>query len=1026
MLHTFRTVIKHVMTEHLIQESVEQQRKLASKVVPWFMKSMPAAYFRNVSQNLRLQHVKAIMLFRETMDSDSSLKLQVKDEEGIKHTVINGHGCTGLFKTQVNNLVVPGHHLTNVDIFSSSDGDVILSVCSFQPSEGIRSGPTRKSCQKVFDLIEEIKSGKHIHDPRFPKFSESISESSIQDFLNRVTPIYAEQSSGRRILIEKQMFDKKINSDCSIVHIEPHTGSDADAKYMSWVTIAASKSPPNELLELESTVLISRGLHISGCHLYRFKGSTNVNDALGGDTIIRFLVSPIDKSKNLNTNIDFANDVARDIRRIKWLDDSTIELGLKKYPQLGLDNAEIITALSSLLCGPLNKLDSSLTTTASILKLLECEQSFILGERIAVLFLDRFNPISPLPNYDFQRRSDEIYHQISTHPVKSVRLALKKMLDAVHATLRTNFYNSDRYALSLRLNPTIMNPPEVQTSEHPLPFGVFFCHGRYFNAFHNRFRDISRGPLHIISPQSACQYAVKSARLYDEAYDVSHSWQLANKDVPEGGSAGVILINSHEKTQEYGAFVKSFSVQAFTDSLLDLLVQKNGSELVDFYGKEENLFLFPDEECVPSLDNQWILDRAHQRGYDYPTAFARSMTYFPFYFGNFANATSEGVMEVLDVATRTQWRRDFGDNPFTVKITGGLNDHLVGFLVYNLIRDFGTKCKIVGIADDVAFAEDPNGLDHSELLRLVSVGMSIDKFNKAKLSAEGTVFSADINEVAIDRLNSFGSRVKSDVFIPAARGRHSITSENCLDDMGRPSSPIMINLSPLFISPEACSRLFNNGHALVIPYNSGSTIQMSVELMASMLLDREEFNSIKYDLMNETVAYVRQMARREGEILFQGFRFFPGPMNIFSVRLQFAMAKVKDAVAASLAHIQADDPLLEELRPIICATLPKTLTKVAGSRVSTRLPIEYQRSAIASGLATLVVHHEGYAAVECQPFEKIAEHAIAYYRGHKQVQRILGDLENIDFGTMERYEDEILYVLKRSGARTISGSFRDV
>jgi NAD-specific glutamate dehydrogenase len=31
------------------------------------------------------------------------------------------------------------------------------------------------------------------------------------------------------------------------------------------------------------------------------------------------------------------------------------------------------------------------------------------------------------------------------------------------------------------------------TSSRPMPFGVFFCHGRHFNAFHCRFRDIARG-----------------------------------------------------------------------------------------------------------------------------------------------------------------------------------------------------------------------------------------------------------------------------------------------------------------------------------------------------------------------------------------------------------------------------------------------------------------------------------------------------------------------------------------------------
>ena len=58
------------------------------------------------------------------------------------------------------------------------------------------------------------------------------------------------------------------------------------------------------------------------------------------------------------------------------------------------------------------------------------------------------------------------------------------------------------------------------------PFGVFFSHGRFFNAFHNRFRDIARGGLRIVTPQNADQYALESTRHYDEVYGLSYAQQL--------------------------------------------------------------------------------------------------------------------------------------------------------------------------------------------------------------------------------------------------------------------------------------------------------------------------------------------------------------------------------------------------------------------------------------------------------------------------------------------------------------------
>jgi glutamate dehydrogenase len=93
-------------------------------------------------------------------------------------------------------------------------------------------------------------------------------------------------------------------------------------------------------------------------------------------------------------------------------------------------------------------------------------------------------------------------------------------------TTRNDNYNAklnlNRYALSLRIHPSLM----VGNASSALPFGVFFAHGRFFNAFHCRFRDIARGGLRIVSPQNADQYALESTRHFDEVYGLSYAQQL--------------------------------------------------------------------------------------------------------------------------------------------------------------------------------------------------------------------------------------------------------------------------------------------------------------------------------------------------------------------------------------------------------------------------------------------------------------------------------------------------------------------
>lgn len=72
--------------------------------------------------------------------------------------------------------------------------------------------------------------------------------------------------------------------------------------------------------------------------------------------------------------------------------------------------------------------------------------------------------------------------------------------------------------------------------------------------------------------------------------------------------------------------------------------------------------------------------------------------------------------------------------PFTIKITGGPDGDVAGNLIKILFREYGNNCKVVGVADGFGVAEDPNGLNADELLRLVDQSLPINSFNASKLS----------------------------------------------------------------------------------------------------------------------------------------------------------------------------------------------------------------------------------------------------------------------------------------------------
>ena len=168
--------------------------------------------------------------------------------------------------------------------------------------------------------------------------------------------------------------------------------------------------------------------------------------------------------------------------------------------------------------------------------------------------------------------------------------------DIIKFTLKTNIYMNNRYALGLRLDPRIM----VSSDENPrdVPFGVIFAHGRRFDGYHVRFRDIARGGLRLVTPASPEQFALESAHQFDECYGLAYAQQLKNKDIPEGGSKAVVLVDSVGMSSIGKGFVMRKSVKAFVDTILDLIVDtpETRKEIVDYYGKKEVLYLGPDEQ----------------------------------------------------------------------------------------------------------------------------------------------------------------------------------------------------------------------------------------------------------------------------------------------------------------------------------------------------------------------------------------------------------------------------------------------
>jgi hypothetical protein len=159
-----------------------------------------------------------------------------------------------------------------------------------------------------------------------------------------------------------------------------------------------------------------------------------------------------------------------------------------RHPDLNLIRAEVFTGLCDLVHQVLVKVNSYAFNPDRIAKLAERNLAHVIS--LADLFLERFRPVNPLTDAEFEGRCQLLFKDIdSTVDGDDSRTVLKKMLESIRAVLRTNVYVENRWGLAMRLDPALLS----STERPDLPYGVFFIHGREFNGFHVRFRDIARG-----------------------------------------------------------------------------------------------------------------------------------------------------------------------------------------------------------------------------------------------------------------------------------------------------------------------------------------------------------------------------------------------------------------------------------------------------------------------------------------------------------------------------------------------------
>ena len=614
-----------------------------------------------------------------------------------------------------------------------------------------------------------------------------------------------------------------------------------------------------------------------------------------------------------------------------------------------------------------------------------------LCRQMCELLAGRFRPWHTLKRPLWDKRRQALAERIHACDVQSHAVVLEGMLHFIEAVRLTNAYRRDRAGLAFKIAREVL-PAELFPQR---PYGLFFFSGHQCRGFHVRFRASARGGLRILLPRNVGAYQRARDGLLKEVYDLAWAQQLKNKDIPEGGSKCIALV-------EPGGDA-SAAVKQLVDSLLDLILPAGEvPEVIGPHGEGREadlIFLGPDENMTPERI-LWVARRAQERNLPHAATLMSSKPGSGINHKEFG-VTSEGIFRWIDTVLPIIGIAE--GNPYTVKMTGGPDGDVGGNLLRILHREHGKRARIIAISDGTGSLRDPAGLDWEELLRLVGASLGVAKFNPAKLSGTGAVIPA-IDKASELVRNNLHNKVDADLFLPCGGRPYTINDQNWREFLrpdGRPSARAMVEGANLF--PTAGARLELEKVGLVVikdsSANKGGVICSSYEVLAGLVMSDEEFIALKDLYVPEVIDLIRARADEEATAMLSAWVRRNRETTLSELSPQFSeeINRVSGLIETVITEHLEDADLQEHWRSHLEAHCPPVMVAWFRDRLTSRIPRPHRIAILAKRLASRMVYREGltWCRTYMRP-ERPWEVLSTYLRAEAQVKAVTAALAKVE------------------------------
>jgi len=556
----------------------------------------------------------------------------------------------------------------------------------------------------------------------------------------------------------------------------------------------------------------------------------------------------------------------------------------------------------------------------------------------------------------------------------------------------TNFFKSGNAAVSYRFDPAF-----IGALDYPrVPYAVYMIVGSQFRGFHVRFHDIARGGVRMMLSANRTVYKNKRKTMFQENYNLAYTQMLKNKDIPESGSKGTLLVSTRFDQKR---FDKKVLFLQYVDSLLDIMLADKTPGVRTTLPTRELLFLGPDENTAD----------------DYPSAaalHAKSRNMNEWEVLTTGKGAADGGIPHDHYGMTTTSVREFVKGIYRKR--GETESKLTKFMTGGPKGDLGSNEilmateKIIGICDATGCAHDPNGIDRDELVRLAKNRFELDQIDVSKLSKNGFFLptkapkttlpdGSSYTGVELLRIFHFTKYTKADVFVPCGGLPNSVTLDTVAQFVAQPGVTgtmlyegavqvdpahlkykYIVEGANLFISHDARIALENAGVVLYkdAMANKGGVTSSSFEVYAGLCMNEEEHARLMcckegihkptpfYEAYaKEVVARVTENARVEFEAVNADAEkgYLGGKRTLIGDAYSRKMVEIFEFVTAS--DLCKDETLF---RYVLWKYTPKTLLNNGFTidKILKQAPLAYLQAIFHKQIASQFVYSAGIAANE--------------------------------------------------------------